>query len=144
MHPTGRAAALARTGAALTTARPPTGPGAIAGFGVRIVAFAVDSLLAIGIAILATGPPPGAAYNLVVYLAFLAIELVLVTLAGQTPGMRAAGAAVMTAADGSKPRLRWVALRTLLLAAVVPALVVDGSGRAMHDRAAGTLMVRTR
>jgi hypothetical protein len=37
-----------------------------------------------------------------------------------------------------------VALRTLLLATIVPALVVDASGRAMHDRAAGTVMLRTR
>jgi uncharacterized RDD family membrane protein YckC len=126
------------------TARPETGPGAVAGLGPRFGAFVVDSLLSIGIAIVSTGPPPGTAYNLVVYLAFLAIELIFLTLAGQTPGMRVAGLVVMTAADGSKPRLRWAAVRTLLLAAVVPALITDASGRAMHDRAAGTLMVRTR
>ena len=126
------------------TARPESGPGAIAGFGVRLGAFVVDSSLAILVAVISTGPPPGSTYNLVVYLAFLAIEVIFVAAVGQTPGMRAVGAAVMTAADGSKPKLRWVALRTLLLAAVVPALVVDGSGRAMHDRAAGTVMVRTR
>ena len=126
------------------TARPETGPGAVATIGPRLGAFVIDSLLAIAIAIISTGPPPGAAYNLVVYLSFLAIELIFVTLAGQTPGMRVVGAVVMTAADGSKPRLRWVLLRTLLLAAVVPALVTDASGRAMHDRAAGTVMVRTR
>jgi uncharacterized RDD family membrane protein YckC len=126
------------------TARPETGPGAVAGLGPRLGAFALDSLLAIGIAVISTGPPPGASYNVVVYLAFLGIELVFVTVAGQTPGMRVVGMVVMTAADGSKPRLRWVALRTLLLAAVVPALVMDSGGRAMHDRAAGTVMVRTR
>jgi uncharacterized RDD family membrane protein YckC len=126
------------------TARPETGPGAVAGLGPRLVAFVVDSLLSIAIAIVSTGPPPGTAYNLVVYLAFLALELTFLTLAGQTPGMRVAGVVVMTAADGSKPRLRWVALRTLLLAAVVPALITDAGGRGMHDRAAGTLMVRTR
>jgi len=126
------------------TVRPESGPGAVAGLGPRLGAFAIDSVLAIAIAIISTGPPPGSAYNLVVYAGFLAIELIFLTLAGQTPGMRVAGLVVMTAADGSKPRLRWVALRTLLLAAVVPALIVDGSGRAMHDRAAGTVMVRTR
>ena len=126
------------------TVRPETGPGAVAGVGVRLGAFVVDSLIAVAIAIASTGPPPGTAYNLVVYMAFLAIELIFVTLAGQTPGMRLAGVAVMTAADASKPRVRWVALRTLLLAAIVPALITDGSGRAMHDRAAGTVMVRTR
>ena len=126
------------------TTRPEAGPGAVVGIGLRLGAFVVDSVLAIVIAVAATGPPPGSAYNLVVYVSFLAIELVLVTLAGQTPGMRAVGIAVMTAADGSKPRLRWVALRMLLLAAVVPALIMDKTGRAMHYRAAGTVMVRTR
>jgi uncharacterized RDD family membrane protein YckC len=126
------------------TARPETGPGSVAGLAPRLGAFAIDSLLSIAIAIISTGPPPGAAYNLVVYAAFLAIELIFLTLAGQTPGMRVAGLVVMAAADGSKPRLRWVGLRTLLLAAVVPALIMDSSGRAMHDRAAGTVMVRTR
>jgi uncharacterized RDD family membrane protein YckC len=126
------------------TARPDEGAGSVAGIGVRLGAFVVDSIIAIAIAIISTGPPPGAAYNLVVYGAFLAIELVFIVLAGQTPGMRVAGLAVMSAKDGSKPRLRWVAVRTLLLAAIVPALINDASGRAMHDRAAGTVTVRTR
>jgi hypothetical protein len=48
-------------------------------------------------------------------------------------------------ADGKgKPALGWVLVRTLLLAVVAPALVIDTDGRAMHDRAAGTVMLRTR
>jgi uncharacterized RDD family membrane protein YckC len=121
-----------------------SGPGAVAGIGVRIGAFLIDSLIAVGIAILSTGPPPSARYNLVVYLSFLAIELVFVSVAGQTPGMRALGVAVVRFADGGRPKPAWVAVRTLLLAVVLPALIVDVSGRAMHDRAAGTVMVRTR
>ena len=134
------------------TTRPEAGPGAVAGIGPRLGAFVIDSAIAVLIAIISIGPPPtdpqhpahDNRYSLVVYLSFLAIELIFVTLAGQTPGMRVAGVAVMNAAEGSRPRLRWVALRTLLLAAVVPALVMDSSGRAMHDRAAGAVMVRTR
>ena len=126
------------------TARPEEGAGSVARIGVRLGAFVVDSIIAIVIAIISTGPPPGSAYNVVVYGAFLAIELVFIALAGQTPGMRVVGLAVMSARDGSKPRLRWVAVRTLLLAAIVPALINDASGRAMHDRAAGTVTVRTR
>jgi uncharacterized RDD family membrane protein YckC len=137
------------------TARPEEGAGSVAGIGVRLGAFLVDSVIAILIALAAgfrpshhvagsSGSSPSWAYNFVVYGAFLAIELVFVTLAGQTPGMRVAGLAVMSAKDGSKPRFRWVAVRTLLLAAIVPALINDASGRAMHDRAAGTVTVRTR
>jgi uncharacterized RDD family membrane protein YckC len=126
------------------TAAPETGPGAVAGVGVRFVAFVIDSLLCVAIALAAGFRPGDRGYGLTVAVAFLAIELVFLAAAGQTPGMRIAGAAVMTVADGTKPRLRWVAVRTLLLATVLPALVIDGNGRAMHDRAAGTVMVRTR
>jgi hypothetical protein len=35
-------------------------------------------------------------------------------------------------------------VRTVLLATILPALIVDATGRAMHDRAAGTVMIRTR
>ena len=72
------------------------------------------------------------------------IELLFVSFAGQTPGMRFAGAAVTRFADAGRASFTWVLVRTLLLATVLPALVVDASGRAMHDRAAGTIMVRTR
>jgi hypothetical protein len=58
--------------------------------------------------------------------------------------MRALGIAVVRMADGGRPRAGWVLVRTVLLAAVLPALIVDVSGRAMHDRAAGTVMLRTR
>jgi uncharacterized RDD family membrane protein YckC len=65
-------------------------------------------------------------------------------LIGQTPGMRVAGAAVVRFADAGRTSFKWVLVRTLLLATVLPALIVDASGRAMHDRAAGTVMIRTR
>jgi hypothetical protein len=58
--------------------------------------------------------------------------------------MRVAGAAVVRVPDGGRPQPGWVVVRTLLLAAVLPALIVDAEGRAMHDRAAGTVMIRTR
>jgi uncharacterized RDD family membrane protein YckC len=58
--------------------------------------------------------------------------------------MRVAGIAVLRENGGGRPFIGWVALRTFLLALVAPALVIDTSGRAMHDRAAGTIMLRTR
>ena len=126
------------------TSFPAAGPGAVAGIGVRLVAFLVDSVIAIAVGVASTGPPPSKGYNVVVLGTFLAIELVFVGLVGQTPGMRVAGAAVVRVPDGGKPMIGWVLVRTLLLATVLPALIVDASGRAMHDRAAGTVMIRTR
>ena len=120
------------------------GRGSVAQFGARLFAFVVDGALSVLVAVLAGFRPGTNGYGLVVYAAFLAIELVFITVAAQTPGMRAAGIVVVRAGDGGKPQLRWVALRTVLLAAVVPAVVADGTGRALHDRAAGLTMLRTR
>jgi uncharacterized RDD family membrane protein YckC len=114
-------------------------------FGLRLWAFVIDIVLADLLAIIVNGGyHVDGRQNLLNYLAFLVIEVVFVTMAGQTPGMRMAGIAVVREADYGRPQLRWVLLRTLLLAVIVPALIVDDQGRAMHDRAAGLRMVRTR
>jgi uncharacterized RDD family membrane protein YckC len=111
----------------------------------RLGAFVIDSIVADLLAVVVNGGyHVGGRQNLSTYLAFLLIEIVFVTLAGQTPGMRVAGFAVVREADYGRPRLQWVLLRTLLLAVIVPALIVNDEGRAMHDRAAGLRMVRTR
>ena len=124
---------------------PDSGPGSIATFGARLLSFLVDGILAdvIGL-IINGGPHTSNRQNLSVYLAFLLLEIVFVTLASQTPGMRIAGIAVVRADGQGRPKLRWVLVRTLLLAVVAPALVIDADGRAMHDRAAGTVMLRVR
>jgi uncharacterized RDD family membrane protein YckC len=113
-------------------------------FGQRLWAFVIDIVIADLLAIIVNGGyHVGGRQNLLNYLAFLLIEIVFVTMAGQTPGMKMARIAVVRESDYGKPQLRWVLLRTLLLAVIVPALIVDENGRAMHDRAAGLRMVRT-
>lgn len=122
-----------------------SGAGSVAGFGSRVLAFLIDGVLADVIAIILNGGfHVGDRQNFSSYLAFLLIEVVFVAFAGQTPGMRVVGIAVVRADGQGRATLKWVLLRTLLLAAIVPALFTDGSGRAMHDRAAGTIMVHTR
>jgi uncharacterized RDD family membrane protein YckC len=120
------------------------GPGSVAGFGPRLLAFFIDGALSVLIAVLAGFRPGHRGYGLVVYFAFLAIELLFVTIAGQTPGMRVAGVVVVRARDGGKPQFHWVLARTVLVAAVVPALIPDSTGRSLHDRATGVTMLRTR
>jgi len=127
-----------------TASRPESGPGAVAGIGTRIRAFVVDSLLSIAVALLAGFRPGEVGYGLTIYGTFLVIEMLFITVAGQTPGMRVVGAAVVRAADSTRAKPGWVAVRTLLLATILPALIVDITGRAMHDRAAGTVMIRTK
>jgi uncharacterized RDD family membrane protein YckC len=122
-----------------------TGPGSIAGFGPRVLGFIVDAILADLLAVIVNGGyHANGRQNISSYLAFLLIEVVFVAVAGQTPGMRVAGIAVVRADGQGRAALQWVLLRTVLLAAIVPALFTDGTGRAMHDRAAGTVTIRTR
>jgi uncharacterized RDD family membrane protein YckC len=124
---------------------PATGPGSVATFGARLYAYLVDAILSVLIAIAINGGyHVGGRQNLVTYLAFLAIEFGFLSALGQTPGMRAAGIAVVRTDGRGKQSPKWIAVRTLLLAVIAPALIIDATGRAMHDRAAGTVLLRTR
>lgn len=124
---------------------PASGPGSIATFGVRLGAFLVDGLLSDVVSIVVLGGwKAGPEQNVVVLAAFLLIELLFVWIAGQTPGMRVLGIAVVRADTGQRQRFGWVLARTVLLATVVPALLPDSAGRCLHDRAAGTATIRTR
>jgi uncharacterized RDD family membrane protein YckC len=118
----------------------------VAGFGSRFVAFVIDAVLANLIAIAVNGGyHRGDKQSFIIGAGFLLIELVFVAVAGQTPGMRAVGIGVVRA-DGQARRIgpQWVLLRTFLVGIVIPALFTDKAGRGMHDRAAGTVMLRTR
>jgi uncharacterized RDD family membrane protein YckC len=120
------------------------GPGTNAGFGSRLLAFFVDGAIADLIALgVVGGYHPGAKQNLASYLAFLLIELVFVGFVGQTPGMRLLRIGVIKADRSGRAGLGWIALRTLLLAAVIPAIMTDATGRALHDKAAGTATIRS-
>jgi uncharacterized RDD family membrane protein YckC len=121
------------------------GPGSAAGFGIRFLAFLIDGILANLIAVAINGGfHNNGRQSWAVYVAFLLIELLFVGLAGQTPGMRAMGIGVLRADRQGRAEFKWVALRTLLLAAVIPAVITDQTGLGMHDRAAGTATIRTR
>lgn len=120
------------------------GPGTNAGFGSRLLAFFVDGAIAdlISLAIVRHYPPTGW-QNLISFGAFLLMELVLISITGQTIGMRLLRIGVLKADLSGRPAFKWVLLRTVLLAAVIPAIIADETGRAMHDRAAGTATIRT-
>jgi uncharacterized RDD family membrane protein YckC len=76
--------------------------------------------------------------------AVLAVEyVVLLPTLGMTVGMRIAGIRVANiVSGGGLPRWPAVIVRTALLLLVVPAVVYDRDGRGLHDRAAGTVVVR--
>lgn len=130
--------------------RPVDGPGSVASFGGRAGAFAIDALLA-GLVARLFFPVRDleAAQNTagLAPVAVLAVVYVVgLLLLGQTPGMRMVGLRVAPARPtaGEALGLVPVALRTALLLLLVPALIADRDGRGLHDRAAGSVVVRTR
>jgi uncharacterized RDD family membrane protein YckC len=60
---------------------------------------------------------------------------------GQTPGMRLGRLRCVGVGTGRPVGIPRALLRAVLLALVVPALVMDGRRRGLHDRAAGTIVL---
>ncbi|MFJ3978282.1 RDD family protein [Streptomyces sp. NPDC090021] len=120
---------------------PQEGPGSVARFGRRIGAVTIDwigcQLIAYG---LITGRDLGAAGNWTLGL-FVVLAILTVGTVGFTPGKRALGLRVV-AEDGGRLGFGRVAVRTLLLALVIPALIWDRDGRGLHDRLARAVQVR--
>ena len=122
---------------------PPVGARSVAGFGPRLGALCLDWLIAVLIASPFTGhrpftPGSNSPWVLVV---FGAEYIVLVSLIGRTIGMRLCGIGIMRL-DGRRVSLPWVVVRTVLLVLVVPAVVYDRDRRGLHDKAAGSVVVR--
>jgi len=124
---------------------PESGPGSRARLGRRVVALVVDWAVATLIAYLVTGPAAFAELNSWVTLLVFALEnVLLVSTVGFTIGHRLLGlqVRVLGAPEGIAPGFARGAVRTVLLCLVIPAVVWDGDGRGLHDRAAGTVLVR--
>lgn len=60
----------------------------------------------------------------------------------QTPGMYLARIRCVSYADGGLIGVPRALLRGVLLCLVIPALIMDRYGRGLHDRAAGSIVVR--
>ena len=135
---------LTPTGYRYGVSDPTPFPGEVAGFGRRFVAIALDWVLSIGISLLlfrdvAYGSPESSAAILLIF----AAEVILLTwLMGCSFGQRIVGITVMRT-DGARLGLPRIVLRTLLICLVIPAIVLDSYGRGLHDRAVGSVAVRT-
>jgi RDD family protein len=116
---------------------PEHGRGAVAGFGRRIVAYLID---AAACSLIAGGLLRDRQLTLLVF----ALEvLVLTALAGGSAGQLAYGLRVVRL-DAQPVGIPRAFLRTVLLCLLVPALIWDRDGRGLHDKAAGTVVVRAR
>ncbi|WP_298456893.1 RDD family protein [uncultured Cellulomonas sp.] len=135
-------------GAADGLGLPAAGPGARAALGRRLVALAVDWTLCLLISAAFFEAAPMATLAV-----FAAENVLLVGTTGTTVGHRLVGIAVrdLATARGAAGRARAAvpppglgraAVRTVLLCLVVPAVVWDADGRGLHDRGAGTVIVR--
>jgi uncharacterized RDD family membrane protein YckC len=77
-------------------------------------------------------------------LSIFALEVIVLTwLTAASFGQRILGICVLTV-NGGRLSLWRVALRTLLICLVVPAVVYDNEGRGLHDRIVGSRVFRTR
>jgi hypothetical protein len=140
---------------------PESGAGSLATLARRVPALVVDWALCLAISTGFFGADAMATLAV-----FAAENVLLVATLGSTVGHRllglqvrpapapAATAATGTAArtgaagrsaavpDAVAPGLLRAAVRTVLLCLVIPAVVWDAEGRSLHDRAAGTVLVR--
>ena len=126
---------------------PPEGAGAVATTGSRIAAFFLDVVFSALIGALVRGVVRGddSRLGLADEFAFAVQVLLLTALTGQSLGKRVLGIRVVRlAAQDGPPGFLPAAIRTALVMLVLPAVIMDRDGRGLHDKAAGTLVVRTR
>ncbi|MBY4574040.1 RDD family protein [Gordonia paraffinivorans] len=138
---------------------PASGPGSLATGWPRVMGLLVDWLIAGGLALIFVGgnllSSSLAGAQLVIW---FVMGVFAVTLFGFTPGQYVMGMRVARVdygperntaeATGKEPPAAVGVVRAffrqLLMVFLVPALINDYNGRAMHDRATGTAIVRTR
>jgi uncharacterized RDD family membrane protein YckC len=133
--PSGASARGARLGL------PPDGPGSLAPLGRRVGALVVDWALSWAVSLGFFGGNEWATL-----LVFLAENVLLVGTAGYTIGHRLFGLRVRRMQQHGTPDivpgpLRGL-VRSVLLCVVVPAVIWDADGRGLHDKGAGTAIVR--
>ncbi|WP_402464700.1 RDD family protein [Isoptericola aurantiacus] len=118
---------------------PTSGPGSRARLGRRVVALCLDWAVASGISYALLDFDELATLGV-----FAVMNLVLVASVGSTIGHRLLGLRVRRL-DVEGPHLVGfgrAAVRALLVCLVIPAVVWDADGRGLHDKAAGTVIVR--
>jgi uncharacterized RDD family membrane protein YckC len=125
---------------------PEQGPGSVATTGSRVAALFVDLLVGALIGALVNsylGDPASLQRTLVTNGAFALQVILLQSLTGQSIGMRLVGIRVARLDSRDlPPGFLPVAIRTALIFLVIPAVVLDRDGRGLHDKAAGTVVLR--
>ena len=124
--------------------RPATGPGAVATWGRRLLALAVDWVASL---LVAGGLTAGAAMTSHGWEAWLPMLVFLVETSALTPLVGGSFGQVLTRLavvrlDGRPVSLLAALMRTVLICLVVPPLIYNPDRRGLHDLVTGTLTVR--
>lgn len=111
----------------------------------RFAALCIDWLLSLGIVLLLFRQMAyGSTESSLLTLAVFAVEVILLTwLIASSFGQRVLGLVVLRT-DGRRLGLWRVALRTLLICLVIPAVIYDSDGRGLHDRAVDSIVLDSR
>jgi uncharacterized RDD family membrane protein YckC len=125
---------------------PAAGVGSTVGFGRRLAALTVDWLLGYLIAILFSGTAAigSSTFSWTVLGVWYVLTALGVALFGASPGKTVLGMRVASLDSAAVIGVPRALLRTALIALVLPPLVRDSDTRGWHDRAARTIVVRTR
>lgn len=123
---------------------PRAGSGAVGRFGRRAVALLIDwslcQVIAMGLLGYRWGDTGGASF--LPLAVFFVENVLLVGTLGATFGHRLVGLQVVLVAGRTAPGPVAALLRSFLLCLAIPALIWDRDERGMHDRAAGTVILR--
>ncbi|RZS89599.1 RDD family protein [Motilibacter rhizosphaerae] len=120
---------------------PAEGPGSVAPLGRRLVGLLVDWFISGGVVQVAGGRPQDAAYGWAVLAVFAVLSTLSLAFVGRTPGHALLRLRLVDLRPRGPQALR-VLLRQLLVCLVIPAVIWDADGRGLHDKAAGTVLVR--
>ena len=127
---------------------PRGGSGSLGRFGRRLIGVVIDWAVCQLIAFAFFSVPlpfagVATSRDTAVLLGLFAVEnLLLVGTLGSTLGHRLVGLRVQST-DGRIPRPFQTLVRTVLLCLFLPAMFWDKDGRGLHDKAAGTVIVRS-
>jgi uncharacterized RDD family membrane protein YckC len=115
---------------------PDRGPGSIAGSGMRLLSFGLDAIMCRLVQLLLF---PDLWWG--VTLVFGVEVFVLTAFGGASAGQRLLRLRIVRL-DARPVGLGTSFVRTALLLLLVPALITDRDGRGLHDKAAGTVLLR--
>ena len=120
---------------------PQSGPRSVAHVGRRLGSLMIDWVMAALIALAVLGDKNQASVQYLTLAIFAGEIWLLTALTGFTVGKRLLGMRVARL-DGQPVGFFRSLIRTVLFLLVVPALVLDADLRGLHDKAAGTIVIR--